>query len=173
MKGLKIEENKQEKTEQMYNKTASNLQRKGISLDEEVEYVAKLVTPENELSKEIDQRITAGWKRHGELNSFVNDKEIPIYLKWKIMKTVLLPAMTYGAEAWSLTRSQERKLQVAQRSMERSVLGATRKGKIRNEIISSRTNVMDVMERVRVMKGQWAGHVARMNDSRWAKKVTE
>ena len=38
------------------------------------------------------------------------------------MDTVILPAMTYGAETWTLTKHLERKLAVAQRSMERSLL---------------------------------------------------
>ena len=67
------------------------------------------------MSKEVDHRITTSWKRYGEFNSCMKDKKIPLCLT----NTVILPAMVYGAETWSLTRNQERKLQVAQRSMER------------------------------------------------------
>ena len=31
------------------------------------------------------------------------------------------------------------------------------------------TEVTDIIEKVKCMKGQWAGHVARMNNTRWAK----
>ncbi len=50
---------------------------------------------------------------------FLKDKKIPTCLKRKIMDDVIIPAMTYGAETWTLMKHQERKLAVAQRSMER------------------------------------------------------
>ena len=44
-------------------------------------------------------------------------RKIPVFLKRKVMNTVILPAITNGAETWTLTKHQE-KLVVAQRSME-------------------------------------------------------
>ena len=94
-------------------------------------------------------------------------------LKKMIMDTVILPAMTYGAETWSITKNQEKKLVTAQRSMERSVLNITRRDKIRNKIIREKTKVKDIMEKVNSMRGEWAGHIARMDTGRWARKTTE
>ena len=89
------------------------------------------------------------------------------------MDTIILPAMTYGAETWTLTKHLERKLAVAQRSMERSLLTITKREKIKNEVIRSKTGVTDIIEELQCMKGQWAGHVARMSNIRWAKKTSE
>ena len=74
--------------------------------------------------------------------------------------------MTYGAETWSLTKYQRVKLAVTQKSMERSMLNITLKDKIRNEVIRSKTKVKDVTDKVYRMKGQWAGHLARMKNNR-------
>ena len=38
------------------------------------------------------------------MTSFLKDQKMPVCLKRKIMNTVILPAMTYGAETWSLTK---------------------------------------------------------------------
>ena len=81
--------------------------------------------------------------------------------------------MTYGAETHSLTNRQKSKLAVAQRSMERAMLGITRKDKVRNEQVRSKTKVEDITEKAEKSKGQWAGHLARMNPNRLARKVTE
>lgn len=56
-------------------------------------------------------------------------------LEKKIMNGVILPAMTYGSETWSLTKTQRERLAVAQGNMERSMLGITRRDKKRNEWI--------------------------------------
>ena len=52
-------------------------------------------------------------------------------------------------------------------------MNITRRDKIRNEIIRSKTGVIDIIEKVKCMKGQWAGHVARMKNTRWAKITSE
>lgn len=80
--------------------------------------------------------------------------------------------MTYGAETWTLPERQKRELAAAQCSMERSMLNITR-GNIRNKTIRSITKVKDIIEQVRTIRGKWAGHLARMNDIKWAKRTTE
>eukprot|EP00794_Sanderia_malayensis_P004319 gene4318-4893_t len=56
-------------------------------------------------------------------------EEVHEYKHLKIMNTVILPSMTYGAETWSLTNHQREKLAVTQRSMERSMMGVTKRVK--------------------------------------------
>ena len=53
------------------------------------------------------------------------------------------------------------------------MLNITKRDKIRNEIIRSKTGVKDITERVQCMRGQWAGHVARMSRTRWTKITSE
>ena len=55
--------------------------------------------------------------------------------------------MTYGSETWSLTKKQRERLAVAQRDMERSMLGITRKDKKCNEWIREKTGVDDILEK--------------------------
>eukprot|EP00795_Rhopilema_esculentum_P001934 gene1934-16443_t len=96
------------------------------------------------MAKEIDERVTPAWKRFGQYSTFLRDQRMPMCLKRKIMNTVILPSMTYGAETWSLTNRQREKLAVTQRSMERSMLGVTRRDKIRNEDLRSRTGINNI-----------------------------
>ena len=53
------------------------------------------------------------------------------------------------------------------------MLNITKRDKIRNEVIRSKTGVKDIIEKVQCMKGQWAGHVAGMSNTRWAKITSE
>ena len=99
----------------------------------------------------LNLSFTSGWRRFGKYSHFWKDRKIPICLKRKIMDTVILPAMTYCAETWTLTKHQE-KLAVAQRRMERLLLNITKRDKIWNEIIRSKTGVKDVIERVRCIR---------------------
>ena len=164
----------------MCNEVARRPLRTGLMIDgeqleelTEYKYLGRLVTSGSAISKEIGQRITSGWRRFGEYSHFLKDRKIPVCLKRTIMDTVILSAVTYEAETWALTKHQEKKLSVAQRSMERLLLNITKRDKIRNEIKRRKTGVKDIIERVWCMRGQWAGHVDRMSNTKWAKITSE
>ena len=98
--GLKMNKNK---AKIMCNEVAKSQHRQGISIDgeqleevNEYKYLGRLLTPEDEIAKEIYQRITAGWRRFGQYSTFLKDQKIPMCLKRKIMNIVILPTMTYG-----------------------------------------------------------------------------
>ncbi|KAI5732128.1 hypothetical protein M8J77_021962 [Diaphorina citri] len=63
------------------------------------------------------------------------------------------------------------RLQTTQRSMERSMLGITRRDRKRITWIRAKTKVMDVIERVKRLKWRWAGHVLRRTDGRWTTSI--
>ena len=141
--GMKLNK---KKTTILCNEVARSRLRTGVMIDgeqlevTEYKYLGRLVSSGNDISKEIAQRITSEWRRFGEYRHFLKDRKIPICLKRTIMDMVILPAMTYGAEACTLTKHQEKKLAVAQRSMERLLLNITKRRKIQNEIICERYN---------------------------------
>ena len=53
------------------------------------------------------------------------------------------------------------------------MLGVSLRDRISNEEIRRRTNVTDIALRISMLKGQWAGHIARRTDYRWGRKVLE
>ena len=93
--------------------------------------------------------------------------------------TSILPAMTHRSETWTMTKVQENKLRTTQRKMERIMLGVTLKDKIRNEEIRMRTGIKDIIQegnwRRKIPEGKhrWAGHIGRMKDNRWTRRITE
>jgi hypothetical protein len=62
------------------------------------------------------------------------------------------------------------KFKVAQRVIERAMLGVPLRDQIRNQVIRQRTKVTDITHR---MKWQWAGHISCRTDNRWGKRVLE
>ncbi|CAB0027912.1 unnamed protein product, partial [Trichogramma brassicae] len=99
--------------------------------------------------------------------------DLPLSLKRKLVDMCILPVLTYGAQTWSLTLSQKSKLGVCQRAMERSVLGVKLTDRIPNSTIRSKTGIFDVGRKAAKLKWDWAGHVCRMPQDRWARLATE
>ena len=115
--------------------------------------------------KEVNRRIQLGWAAFGKLRN-VFSSDIPQCLKTKVFNQCVLPVMTYGTETWSFTIGLISKLKVAQRAMERAMLGVSLRDRIRNEEIRRRTKVTDIAHRISKLKWQWAGHIARRADGR-------
>ena len=79
---------------------------------------------EKNQDKEIQRRIMAGWA--GKHRDFFKST-LAIYLKRQVYNSCVLPAMTYCAEVWTLTKQAQNKLAAAQTKMWRSMLNITYK----------------------------------------------
>ena len=69
-------------------------------------------------------------------------------LNGKVYKTVVRPALLYGAEIWATTRGQEAQLEVNEMRMLRWMCGVTRKDNIRNEHIRGTTRVVQASKKI-------------------------
>ncbi|RVE40575.1 hypothetical protein evm_014776 [Chilo suppressalis] len=126
----------------------------------------------NNFEEEVNRRIRLGWAAFGKLRQVLTSS-IPQCLKTKVFNQCVLPVMTYGAETWTLTVRLVHRFKVAQRAMERAMLGVSLKDRIRNEVIRQRTRVIDIAHRISKLKWQWAGHICRRTDNRWGRRVLE
>ena len=97
---------------------------------------------------------------------------LAICLKRQVYNSCVQPAMTYGADSWTLTKQAPNKLAAAQTKMERRMLNIT--SKYRNTNIWGRemTTVLYQINTVRKMKWSWVGHINRLKDDRWTSRVT-
>ena len=72
-----------------------------------------------------------------------------------------------------IDQATTQRLRTAQRAMERKMLKAKLKDKIPCREIRAKTNIKDVVKFAAKQKWKWAGHVARLNDNRWTKRITD
>ena len=92
-----------------------------------------------------------------------------------LYKTLIRPVVSYGAEAWTMTKRDEQALLVFERKIFRRTYGP----KYENGEWKSRTNrELKEMSKgeniVKWIKGQrisWLGHLARMEEDRMPKKI--
>ncbi|KAL1457176.1 hypothetical protein WDU94_001836 [Cyamophila willieti] len=68
---------------------------------------------------------------------------------------------------------EESRVQAAEMRFLRSMIGKTRRDRIRNEIIRSRIGVDRLQDRIETSRLKWYGHVRRMNEERLPNKYLE
>jgi hypothetical protein len=87
-------------------------------------------------------------------------------LKIKIHRTIILPVVLYGCEAWSLTLGEERKLRVFENMVLRRISGPRRDEvtgewrRLHNEEISDLYSSPNIVRVIKSRRMRWAGHVA-------------
>ena len=97
-------------------------------------------------------------------------------LKVKTYKTInLLPVVLYGCETWSLTLKEENRLRVFENKVLRKIFGAKTKLQVNGESYTMMSYMHcsspNVIRSLISRRLRWAGHVARMGQSRNAYKV--
>ena len=75
----------------------------------------------------------------------------------KVYRTVVRPALMYGAVTWALKKAQEKKLEVAEMRMLRWMCGVTKLDKIRNERIRETTELGEITNKVQERRLKWYG----------------
>jgi hypothetical protein len=89
-------------------------------------------------------------------------------LKIKIYRTIILPVVLYGCEAWSLTLREERRLKVVEIRVLRRVFGPKRAEvtgewrKLHNEELNDLYSLPNIVRAVKSRIMRWAGHVVCM-----------
>jgi hypothetical protein len=93
-------------------------------------------------------------------------------VKIKIYKTIILPAVLYVCETWSLILREQHRLRVLRRIFgpkRGEVTGEWRK--LHNEELHNLYSSSDIIRQIKSRRMKWAGHVARMGEERKLYKV--
>ncbi|KAJ4430106.1 hypothetical protein ANN_22316 [Periplaneta americana] len=92
-------------------------------------------------------------------------------------RAVILPVVLYGCETWTLTLREEHRLRVFENKVLRKIFGAKRVEvtgewrKLHNAELHALYSSPDIIRNIKSRRLRWAGHVARMGESRNAYRV--
>ncbi|KAJ4436680.1 hypothetical protein ANN_16811 [Periplaneta americana] len=90
---------------------------------------------------------------------------------------IILPVLLYGCQTWTLTLREEHRLRVFENKVLRKIFGAKRDEvtgewrKLHNTELHALYSSPDIIRNIKSRRLRWAGHVARMGESRNAYRV--
>ncbi|KAJ4448971.1 hypothetical protein ANN_00363 [Periplaneta americana] len=174
-----------EKTKYMIMSRDQNIVRNGnikigdLSFEEveKFKYLGATVTNINDTREEIKRRINMGNACYYSVEKLLSSSLLSKKLKVRIYKTVILPVVLYGCETWTLTLREEHRLRVFENKVLRKIFGAKRDEvtgewrKLHNAELHALYSSPDIIRNIKSRRLRWAGHVARMGESRNAYRV--
>jgi len=93
---------------------------------EEFKYLGATLTSKNSIQEEIKSRLKVRNACYYSVQNLLSSSLLSKTLKIKIYRTIILPAVLYGFETWSLTLREERRLRVFENRVLRRVFGPKR-----------------------------------------------
>ena len=93
---------------------------------EEFKYLGTPLTIQNSIRKKMKYRLRSGNACYHSVQKLFSSRLLSRKLKIKIYRTIILPVVLYGCEAWSLTLREERKLRVFENIVLRGIFGPRR-----------------------------------------------
>jgi hypothetical protein len=126
------------------------------------------LTDQNCVDEEIKSRINLGKTCYLSVHNLLSFRLLSRNVKVKMYKTIVLPVVLYGCEAWSLVLREEHRLRVFENSVLRRLFGRKRDevtGEWRN-LHSGELHDMysspDIIRQIKSRRMRWAGRVAHM-----------
>jgi len=134
-------------------------------------YLGTLSSNDNRIEEEIQKRVLPCNRTYCVAVSLFKSRLLSRATKILLYKTVIRPVVSYGAEAWTMTKKDELALLV----LERKIYGPN----YENQEWKSRTNrELEELSKgeniVKWIKGQmisWLGHLERVEEVRMPKKI--
>ena len=84
------------------------------------------MTNQNSIQEEIKCRLKAGNSCYYSVQTLLSSRFLSKNLKIKIYKTIIIPVVLYGCEAWSLILREEHRLRIFQNRIPRRIFGPQR-----------------------------------------------
>ena len=154
-----------------------NIDGMEVEVVETFKYLGMTVGKDGKMNEEINQRIGAANRCLFSLISLLKKRSISRNTKMKVYNTIIRPILIYGCESWSLTKQQEKRLEVFENKILRIVVGPVYDQEIgqwrrkHNWELREQTKQPHISQIVKGRRMQWAGHVARMEEERMPKRV--
>ncbi|KAJ4443327.1 NADH dehydrogenase Fe-S protein subunit 1 ndufs1 [Periplaneta americana] len=183
-KAISLEVNP-EKTKYMIMSQDENIVRNGnikigdLSFEgvEKLKYLGATVTNINDTREEIKCRINMGNACYYSVEKLLSSSLLSKNLKVRIYKTVTLLVVLYGCETWTLTLREEHRLREFENKVLRKIFRVKRDEvtgewrKLHNAELHALYSSPDIIRNIKSRRLRWAGHVARMGESRNAYRV--
>ena len=133
-----------------------------------------MITRDGKFLLDTEKRRAAASKAFGMLRQrMCGRREFRLKVKLKVFNAIVLPVLLYGATAWALTKTEERKLDAFEMGMVRNIVGVRWDEFVRNADIREMLSQPPVSLKLRKAMMKWFGHVDRTNEERQVKRIMQ
>jgi len=135
-------------------------------------YLGSCLSSANLLEDELSSCLAKASSAFGRLTQRVwNERGLKLDTKIAVYRAVVLSALLYGSESWTVYRRQVKMLEQFHQRHLRRILNIRWQDRIPNVTVLQRAKLPSIETILLQTQLRWAGHVVRMEDSRIPKQL--
>ena len=135
-------------------------------------YLGSMVSSTARIDKELRNRLGKSSLAFVKLRQRLwNNRHVPIRVKCKVYRAVVLSTLLYGAEIWTIYRTQVKKLGAYMIRRLRDIMSIKWYDKITNVEILRCANLLCMADIVVETNLRWLGHIHRMDTDRLPRQL--
>ncbi|KAJ4430124.1 hypothetical protein ANN_22334 [Periplaneta americana] len=140
-------------------------------------YLGSVVTSDNNMSKEISNRLMKANRAYFSLKYHFSSHALSRKVKFILYKTLVRPVLTYAAEPWSISKNDEKRLEIFERKILRRIYGPTfEEGLWRRRCNYELYRLLgepNIINTVKTSRLRWAGQNDAETDQKEKKELAE
>uniref|UniRef100_A0A1W7R9N5 Endonuclease-reverse transcriptase HmRTE-e01 n=1 Tax=Hadrurus spadix TaxID=141984 RepID=A0A1W7R9N5_9SCOR len=140
---------------------------------ENFRYLGSEIQQDGRIDREIGRRTQVANGFYQSVRGLIWGKEVPRRCKMTLYKAYYIPILTYSSATWTLGKREESRLQAAEMKFLRSMVGKTKRDRIKNEEIRKMVGVDRLRDQIGRTQLAWFGHVKRKGESELARRMLE
>jgi len=130
-------------------------------------YCGGMVTSDGKAATEVEERRKAATRAFESFQTQVfRNKHLSTAVKMRVYRTTVLATLLYGAETWNVRADDMRRLEGFHHNCLRRTLRISYRDRMTNEEVRRIAGIPTIKALVQERRMRWAGHVARMPESR-------
>lgn len=138
----------------------------------EYKYLGSVITSAGDSREDITNRIGHARRATQKLNSLLWSGSIRDATKVRMYKTIVQSILIYGSETWEMTNRDKQRISAVEMDFLRRSSRVSRLERVRNVVVRERIKKLDsTVDEIEKRRLVWFGHVHRMGDDRWPKKI--
>ena len=138
---------------------------------EAFKYLRSYVSLKHGDLQEVNCKLAEGRQRFANFQNLWKSKQLSVHLKCNFYKALVLSAVLYSSETWTLSKLMERKLESFHCGCLRRILRVSYLEKPTNEEIMSRSRMPQLSTMIMLKRIKWYGHIQRMEPGRLARSA--
>ena len=130
------------------------------------------MTSSNSIDKEISNRIAKASASYGRLHKRVwSDRGLTVETKCAVYRAVVLTALLYGCESWTLYRRHVKSLEQFHQRCLRRIMNIKWYNRVSNIKVLNKVKMPSIDALLLQSQLRWSGHLVRMGDDRIPKQL--
>ena len=138
---------------------------------EAFKYLGSYVSLKHGDLQEVNCKLAEGRQRFANFQNLWKSKQLSVHLKCNLYKALVLSAVLYSSETWTLSKLMERKLESFHCRCPLRILRVSYLEKATNEEIMSRSRMPQLSTMIMLKRIKWYGHIRRMEPGRLARSA--